>query len=109
MMLSSGKSLVPIGGACSQEPAEPSGEAGSGLSGPSFLLLLSHPHIPKGRNSHCQVGLCSPLISNHPEAAGQQEARLTGFSLSVRPSGSSALLQVAMLASGSGRGRAGVF
>lgn len=81
MTLSSGKKLVSVGGTC-RTP----GNAGSGLPGPPFLLTLHLPHIPKSRNSRCQVGWWSPLISNHLKLAGQQEGSLTCFPHSGQPS-----------------------
>ncbi|CAN0539736.1 unnamed protein product [Rangifer tarandus platyrhynchus] len=53
-------------------------------------------------NGCCRVGLFSPLLSSLPKAATQQEAREMCFPIRQASCGS-ALLQVAMLTSGSER------
>lgn len=66
------------------------------------------PHVPKGRNSCCQVGSCSPTHLKPPwscRAAGSQPDRLSPLSAARLRA---ALLQAAMLVSSSDRGEAGV-
>lgn len=109
MMRSSGKGWCLLKGPAPRHSWDPQVALVLDSQGPLFPLSLCLLLIPKGNNSCCQVGLFNLLISSHPEAAGQQEAGLTCFPHSAQPSCSSALLQVAVLASGARRGKAEVF